>query len=197
MTDQPIEPMGDAGLAHIRQECGRLSGAYQHTQRWSPLAMISVLARLDAEIARANAAEARVAELSETFVDDSGTTWNPPTAWAYHAVCRARDKWQARAEAAEARIEAAEAECAAALARALPEPVLMETVEQVGVQPSGNYLVQIAGGRTHTIERGGHGRWYSAHFGEFVTDSGMVGRLIAGPLPDIPIPTTSEEPNHG
>lgn len=27
----------------------------------------------------------------EAFVDDHGTVWTPPTAWAYFAVCRARD----------------------------------------------------------------------------------------------------------
>lgn len=58
MTYQPIDPMGDAGLAHIRRESARLAGAYAHTQRWSPLAMISILARLDAEIAARKAAEA-------------------------------------------------------------------------------------------------------------------------------------------
>lgn len=33
-------------------------------------------------------------ELKETYTDDKGTTWSRPTAWAYYAVCKARDKWQ-------------------------------------------------------------------------------------------------------
>lgn len=38
----------------------------------------------------------------EAHVDDNGTTWTPPTAWAYMQVCKARDAWQAKAEAYEA-----------------------------------------------------------------------------------------------
>jgi hypothetical protein len=41
---------------------------------------------------------------SEAFVDDRGTAWMPPTAWAYFAACRARD-------AQAARIAALNAEC--------------------------------------------------------------------------------------
>lgn len=45
--------------------------------------------------------DALVARLSETWMDENGTTWIPPTAYAYAMVCRAR--WLAvdRAEAAE------------------------------------------------------------------------------------------------
>lgn len=42
--------------------------------------------------------------LSETFVDDTGLSWSPPTAWAYHAVCQARNAHQARADRAEAEL---------------------------------------------------------------------------------------------
>jgi HAMP domain-containing protein len=31
----------------------------------------------------------------DAWRDDNGTIWNPPTAWAYFAVCRARDAQQA------------------------------------------------------------------------------------------------------
>jgi hypothetical protein len=30
----------------------------------------------------------RIAELSETWMDDNGTTWTRPTAWAYAQACR-------------------------------------------------------------------------------------------------------------
>ena len=35
---------------------------------------------------------------SEAYVDDRGTAWMPPTAWAYMAVCAARDAKQATIE---------------------------------------------------------------------------------------------------
>jgi uncharacterized Zn finger protein (UPF0148 family) len=34
----------------------------------------------------------------DAWRDDNGTIWNPPTAWAYFAVCRARDAKQALIE---------------------------------------------------------------------------------------------------
>jgi len=33
--------------------------------------------------------EARIAELSQPYVDERGVSWNPPTAWAYAAACKA------------------------------------------------------------------------------------------------------------
>lgn len=38
------------------------------------------------------------AELRETWVDETGMAWSPPTAWAYAKVCKARDQWRLRAE---------------------------------------------------------------------------------------------------
>jgi hypothetical protein len=38
---------------------------------------------------RAEAAEARVWELTKTYTDENGTVWSPPTAWAYYAACKA------------------------------------------------------------------------------------------------------------
>jgi hypothetical protein len=39
--------------------------------------------------------------LNETYIDDNGIVWGRPTAWAYYAVCKARDKWQKKAEGLE------------------------------------------------------------------------------------------------
>lgn len=36
----------------------------------------------------------------ETYVDERGVAWVVPTAYAYAMVCKARDKWQNRAELA-------------------------------------------------------------------------------------------------
>ena len=37
-------------------------------------------------------------ELNETYIDDYGTVWSRPTAETYYRVCKARDKWQKKAE---------------------------------------------------------------------------------------------------
>jgi hypothetical protein len=37
-------------------------------------------------------------ELNEVYIDDDGTIWSRPTAEAYYRVCKARDKWQKKAE---------------------------------------------------------------------------------------------------
>ena len=37
-------------------------------------------------------------ELNETYIDDNGIIWSRPTAEAYYRVCKARDKWQKKAE---------------------------------------------------------------------------------------------------
>lgn len=42
--------------------------------------------------------------LEQVYVDEFGTTWNPPTAPAYAAVCKARTKYADRAETAEAEL---------------------------------------------------------------------------------------------
>lgn len=38
------------------------------------------------------------AELNETYIDEDGETWFRPTAEAYYAVCKARNKWQEQSE---------------------------------------------------------------------------------------------------
>lgn len=79
----------------------------------------------------------------------------------------------------------------AALARAMPEPVTMATLHDVLARPRGNYL-NLVGEYTYTLERG-EGRWYSAHFGEYLVDEQMVGHTVSGPLPDLPTPTAAQE----
>lgn len=46
-----------------------------------------------------------VDRLSETYVDDTGLCWSPPTAEAYYRTCKARDDWQSRANTALRTIE--------------------------------------------------------------------------------------------
>lgn len=38
------------------------------------------------------------AELNETYIDEDGETWFRPTAEAYYAACKARNKWQEQSE---------------------------------------------------------------------------------------------------
>ena len=100
-----------------------------------------------------------------------------------------------RFEQDAARIRAAEAARDAALARAMPEPVLMETAEQVEALPAGAYRVLapwrprewLLGHRYPTrtwtllIGMGASG----------VMDDHIVGSWVQ-PLPDLPIPTPGD-----
>ncbi len=54
---------------------------------------------------RATAAEAALAEATETWMDEHGTTWHPPTAWAYAQSCRVRDEARRVRDAERARAD--------------------------------------------------------------------------------------------
>lgn len=45
-------------------------------------------------------------ELNETHVDENGTAWTRPTAWAYMQVCKARDKHADRVKTLEDALQA-------------------------------------------------------------------------------------------
>ncbi|CAO4177238.1 hypothetical protein [Methylorubrum extorquens] len=49
--------------------------------------------------AEVEAKDRRIAELSETWTDEGGTVWSPPTAWAYAKACAALHKHRAEVEA--------------------------------------------------------------------------------------------------
>ena len=55
------------------------------------------------------AARARVAELDETWTDETGEVWTRPTAFAYDMTCRALREQRERADKAEADLAAARA----------------------------------------------------------------------------------------
>ncbi len=44
-------------------------------------------------------------EKGDVYTDENKTIWTPPTAWAYAAVCKARDKWQKLAKGSEVDME--------------------------------------------------------------------------------------------
>lgn len=74
----------------------------------------SEFARLTAE---RDEARAKLATATETYTDDFGYVWSPPTAWAYFAACRALSAARAKDEAAEAALTTLRADHAAEVAR--------------------------------------------------------------------------------
>ena len=103
-----------------------------------------------------------------------------------YATAAERDAERSRADAAEAARDAA-------LARAIPEPVLMETVEQVKALPIGLYRVSFGAGPSDLWEKADRDTWgqYGALSCDY-DDEWMEGATILGPLPDLPIPTPQE-----
>lgn len=104
-----------------------------------------------------------------------------------YATAAERDAERSRADAAEAARDAA-------LARAIPEPVLMETIEQVEALPPGLYLYGNPRARilVNITERHPGGVWTFLSTDDVRNDRLMVNVWIAGPLPDLPIPTNGD-----
>ena len=105
----------------------------------------------------------------------------------------------ARLDAERARADAAEAERDAALARAVPEPVLVRTVEEVEALPGGHfYLVRRPWDARAMpwacLAVGSHKRLWRMLGSTVRSGCGaLVGALISGPLPDLPTPTAADE----
>ena len=102
----------------------------------------------------------------------------------------------ARLDAERTRADAAEAERDAAVARAMPEPRLLRTVEEVEALPSGDYLI-----RRHDemaaapwrCTRNAPTPWRTVGTGHGNGDLYFIGAWISGPLPDLPTPTAAQE----
>lgn len=74
---------------------------------WAAIGRGEISVEIVSEIAVALRADkaaltAQLQAANETWIDDYGTVWTPPTAEAYARVCKARDKWQRQAELAQA-----------------------------------------------------------------------------------------------
>jgi hypothetical protein len=94
-----VEAEIQADLSRLRAENERLTG------------LTEALRISEATLNHAVASQkARIAELSETWTDENGTVWEPPTAWAYAMACKTMHAQRARAEAAEKRIAELEGE---------------------------------------------------------------------------------------
>ena len=59
----------------------------------------------DEAVAERDAANKRIVELSETWTDERGEVWSPPTAWAYAQACKALHATKAERDAARADAE--------------------------------------------------------------------------------------------
>jgi hypothetical protein len=92
------------------------------------------------------------------------------------------------------RIAALTAERDAAVARAMPEPRFMATVEEVEALPAGAYLICSRLNRTRAFCAAlapCAERWEVG--GRLWPDRTMVGCILSGPLPDLPTPTAAQE----
>lgn len=101
--------------------------------------------------------------------------------------------WIERIRADRAIIAALTAARDAALARAMPEPRLMRTVEEVEALPAGAYLICSRLNRTRAFCAAlapCAERWEVG--GRLWPDRTMVGCILSGPLPDLPTPTAGE-----
>lgn len=109
------------------------------------------------------------------------------------------DDWtaiRARIAAERTRADAAEAERDAALARAMPEPRFMATVEEVEALPDGNYAYCFAQGkRLRGLATKRNRVWtFIGTDDECEPNSAeMIATWISGPLPDLPTPTAAQE----
>ncbi|MBK8246243.1 MAG: hypothetical protein IPK85_02370 [Gemmatimonadetes bacterium] len=107
-------------------------------------------------------------------------------------------------ELADARsaLKRAEAERDAAVARAMPEPRLMRTVEEVEALPEGSYLIRLPSSIRAMLwvklspRIFGQGAWM-AHSRALCGNAALVEAVVAGPLPDLPTPTAAQEAANG
>ena len=118
-----------------------------------------------------------------------------------HEATAILDHIGARAEhcaAMEARVSAEGDRADAAEARALPEPRLLRTVEEVEALPEGKYFIHNEDQNTVVLDRfpsfAGSLMWLQLGIqGCWRDPEWIVGRLIAGPYPDLPTPTAAQE----
>lgn len=83
-TVQTRNPDGEEAAAEIERLRAELSRATGRQR-------VSIIDQDGKEIGHAHRSM-RELTTEEAFVDERGTAWMPPTAWAYFAACRARDK---------------------------------------------------------------------------------------------------------
>ena len=175
-----VEPMTDAEVDRLR-----LTANAKWIDRggmWMrPIDVLDLIARLDAERTRADAAEAERDQHATAYIELHG-----------QHVAKMIELADARSA-----LKRAEAERDAAVARAMPEPVLVRTVEEVGALTTGAYRIAapwqprrkwILGWRHPT------GTWtlLIGTGASGVKDDHIVGSWVQR-LPDLPTPTAAQE----
>jgi hypothetical protein len=91
----------EAELARLREPAGdvgevveKLQAAYEKVKLWPENSSTGIADLLVLRNMVPNAADlllrqaGEIKRLTETYTDDKGTVWDPPTAWAYYAACR-------------------------------------------------------------------------------------------------------------
>jgi len=181
------EPMTDADLSNMQRRLD--PNAFFQSTIVDAETVRRILARLDAERSRADAADAaRDAALARvTETEDEA------------------DRWFTRALVAVGKLpkdirigsfQDAHREIEKLRARAIPEPVMMETVEQVKALVSGHYLIRRRGEEAAApwrCDRSAPTPWRTVGTGHGNGDLYFIGARVSGPLPNLPIPTPTQE----
>lgn len=141
----------------------------------------ALIARLDAERARADAAEAERDQHATAYIELHG-----------QHVAKMIELADARSA-----LKRAEAERDAAVARAMPEPRLMRTVEEVEALPEGHYFFNIPDRTFWTaVEKYCDDTWWMLGNECRVKPANLADSFYCiGPLllPDLPTPTATQE----
>lgn len=175
-----VEPMTDAELAELREQHAKWGLS---TNPRTNVMVDRLLARLDAERTRADAAEAERDQHATAYIELHG-----------QHVAKMIELADARSA-----LKRAEAERDAAVARVMPEPRLLRTVEEVEALPGGHfYLVRRPWDARAMpwacLAVGSHKRLWRMLGSTVRSGCGaLVGALISGPLPDLPTPTAAQE----
>lgn len=170
-----VEPMTDAELAELREQHAKWGLS---TNPRTNVMVDRLLARLDAERTRADAAEAERDQHATAYIELHG-----------QHVAKMIELADARSA-----LKRAEAERDAAVARVMPEPRLLRTVEEVEALPEGDYLICGRLNKTRvfcTAHVTRAERWEIG--GSLWPDSALVGCVLSGPLPSLPTPTAAQE----
>lgn len=144
--------------------------------------------------------DAALTKLSKHLLEYAGRDVFGLYAQDMRRVLARLDAERSRADAVLATISTLTAERDAAVARAMPEPRLMRTVEEVEALPNGWYRaffpIDTPWAKWTTIEAVRPKPDYLSRLwlcrSHRRTNADLVGAWISGPLPDLPTPTAGE-----
>ena len=185
-----VEPMTDIDRIRAQwvDDLRKAVTAHKHDKRMqvSPLSIACLFKALDAERSRADAAEAeRDAAVARADKEADADRDFRTAIWSIIDRHGLNDVPSDELGAIARLVKLA--------ARALPEPRLMRTVEEVEALPAGAYLICSRLNRTRAFCAAlapCAERWEVG--GRLWPDRTMVGCILSGPLPDLPTPTAGE-----